>query len=172
MKEPEIVVLSGETRIDEWGNFHFKDKAGREHKIGERNKKRDELVELIVASPGLGVTVTYDTVRGKEGKSYDYISGIQPLAEGVKVDETKITEQQIKPAPQPAPATKPDSKNRAFALSYAKDIGCAKIQMGGSITPTEILNIAIVFTSYLDVGYSQEAIKIYAQTQKELKKEE
>jgi len=92
MKEPEIVVLSGETRFDQWENFFFKDNAGKEHKVGAKNKKKDEIVKIIVANPGRAVEIAYDTVTGKEGKVFDYIKLVE-----IQVDETKITEQQVAP---------------------------------------------------------------------------
>jgi len=96
------------------------------------------------------------------------IEEAHPISGQIQVDKSKITEQQVKPTPAP----KPESKNRAFALSYAKDIACAKIQMGSDISPVTILGVAELFTTYLDTGYPKEAIKIYAQIQKELKKED
>jgi len=62
--------------------------------------------------------------------------------------------------------------NREKALDFAKDIACAKIQMGSGIPPKEILGIAEMFTIYLDKGLPEEALKAYSQIQKELKKEE
>ena len=100
------IVLSGENRYDQYGNFWFKDKAGEEHKVGAKNRKKDELVRVVVGSPNCAVKLIFDTVKGKDGKDYDYISGIELLE--LKVDETKITEQQVKPqsretASEPAP---------------------------------------------------------------------
>jgi len=43
-----------------------------------------------------------------------------------------------------------EGKNRSYALAYAKDIAVAKIMMGGSSTPAEIITIARLFESYLD----------------------
>ena len=63
-------------------------------------------------------------------------------------------------------------KNRAFALSYAKDIACAKIQAGKEATLKDLLNMANSFDLYLEKGLTEDALKLYSQIQKELKKEE
>lgn len=160
------VVLADETRYDDYGNFWFKDKEGKERKIGTKREDFALLCQLVGENPGRAVTLKFDHYMDKP-----YIVGVELLE--IKVDEAKMTQQQVKPiAPKPTPQAKPEPKNRAFSLSYAKDIACAKIQMGGSMTPTEILHMAELFTSYLDSGLTKEAIKIYAQIQKELKKEE
>ena len=93
------IVLSGETRYDQYDNFWFKDKAGEEHKVGAKNRKKEELVKVVVGNPNCAVKLIFDTVKGKDGKDYDYISGIELLE--LKVDGAKITEQQAVPAPQP-----------------------------------------------------------------------
>ena len=76
MKEPEIVVLSGENRYDQYGNFFFKDKAGKEHKIGANRKDKDQIAALIAANPNKGVKLTYG-----EYKSFPFIEHIE-LVEG------------------------------------------------------------------------------------------
>ena len=100
MKQPEIVVLSGETRYDQWENFLFKDNAGKEHKIGAKNKKTDEIANVVIANPGRAVEIAYDTVTGKEGKVFDYIKLVE-----IQVDETELTKQQVViPVAKTAPA--------------------------------------------------------------------
>lgn len=49
-----------------------------------------------------------------------------------------------------------NGKNRAFALSYAKDIAVARIMMGGTITPAQVLTNAVIFESYLENGATVE----------------
>ena len=94
------VVISGENRYDDYGNFFFKDKGGTEHKIGTKRKNFDELVNLVVENPDRAVKLTFDSF-----KKIDYIVGIELLE--IPVDESKITGQQAtppivqtKPAPQ------------------------------------------------------------------------
>ena len=89
------IVLSGENRYDQYGNFWFEDRAGEEHKVGAKNRKKDDLVRAVVDNPNRAVFLVFDTVKGKDGKEYDYISGIELLE--LKVDEAKITEQQAVP---------------------------------------------------------------------------
>jgi len=103
------IVLSGENRYDNYGNFWFKDKGGKEYKIGAKNRKKDELVKVVVDNPNRAVFLTHDTVKGKDGKDYDYISGIEPLDKLIQVDETVITKPQVplKPGVQAAPSVAP-----------------------------------------------------------------
>ena len=78
MKEPEIVVLSGENRFDQWGNFLFKDKGGREHKIGAKRNDKDQLAVLVNDNPNKGIRLTWD-VYERDGTQYDIIKGIEVI---------------------------------------------------------------------------------------------
>ncbi len=92
------IVISGENRYDDYGNFFFKDKGDKEHKIGTKRKNFDELVNLVVENPDRAVKLTFDSF-----KKNDYIVGIELLE--IQVDESKITEQQkVKQTPQAKPA--------------------------------------------------------------------
>jgi len=95
------IVLSGENRYDDYGNYFFKDKAGKEHKVGVKRKNQQELIDLVEHNPDRAVKFTFDSY-----KEIDYIVGIELLE--LKVDGAKITEQQVKPqsretASEPAP---------------------------------------------------------------------
>ena len=94
------VVLSNENRYDDYGNFFFKDKGDKEHKVGTKRENFDVLVNLVVENPDRAVKLTFDEYKGRS-----YIVGIELLE--IQVDETKITQQQVapsvaqtKPAPQ------------------------------------------------------------------------
>ena len=93
------IVLSGENRYDQYDNFFFKDKGGKEHKVGVKRKNQQELIDLVENNPGRAVKFAFDSY-----KEIDYIVGIELLE--LKVDEAKITEQQVAPkitayAPKP-----------------------------------------------------------------------
>ena len=90
------IVLSDESGYDQYDNFRFKDKGGKDYKVGAKNRKQDELAKVVVDNPNRAVKLIFDTVKGKDGKDHDYISGIELLE--IQVDGAKITEQQ---APQP-----------------------------------------------------------------------
>ena len=105
---------------------------------------------------GFAVELTLE----KNEKGYWNVTDAKSVAQELVEKQVETIEQQ------------PASKNRAFALSYAKDIACAKIQMQGGITPKEILNLAELFTAFLDGNSTKEALTLYSQIQKELKKEE
>jgi len=89
------IVLSGDYKLDDYGNFRFTDKGGTEHKIGTKRENFDELCSLVEHNPGRAVKLTYDTYKNRK-----YIVGIELLE--ITVDEKVITEQQkVKPAPAP-----------------------------------------------------------------------
>ncbi len=144
MKEPEIVVLSGENRLDQYGNFFFKDKAGKEHKIGEKRKDKDQIAALVAANPNRGVKLIWG-VYAREGKEYDIIKSIELVEEGLP-EPVPVTRY---PPSGPPSKSREDgmreglqSKNRSFAISYAKDLVCA-----GSI---EIDSLCIYADKILD----------------------
>ena len=100
MKEPEIVVLSGEGRFDQYSNFLFKDLAGAEHKIGAKRENQSELVALINNNPGRGVKLTYNEYMNRS-----FIVGAE-LVEGALPEPVKTETQ---PIPQ---VDTPPSKSR------------------------------------------------------------
>ena len=89
MKEPEIVVLSGENRLDQYGNFFFKDKTGKEYKIGAKRKDKDQIASFVAANANRGVTLIWD-VYTRDGTKYDIIKNMEPVESGL---------------PEPVPAT-------------------------------------------------------------------
>ena len=142
MKEPEIVVLSGENRLDQYGNFFFKDKAGNEHKIGVKRKEKTELMALVVANLGKAVKLLWEDYT-RDGITYPFIKGIE-LVEGALLEPVKTETQPIPQIDTPPSKSREDAiregmwfKHRAFALSYSKDLVCA-----GSIEVKELYDYA------------------------------
>ncbi len=82
MKEPEIVVLSGENRLDQYGNFFFKDKTGKEHKIGAKRTDKEGIFSLVAANPNRGVKLIWG-VYVREGTEYDIIKAIELVEDGL-----------------------------------------------------------------------------------------
>ena len=114
MKEPEIVVLSGDNRQDQYGNFLFKDLAGAEHKIGAKRENQSELVALINNNPGRGVKLTYNEYMNRS-----FIVGAE-LVEGALPEPVKTETQ---PIPQ---IDTPPSKSREDAIRegmWFKELG-------------------------------------------------
>ena len=104
MKEPEIVVLSGENRFDQWKNFLFKDKTGKEYKIGAKRNNKDQIANLVAANANRAVKLIWD-VYFREGTEYDIIGSIELVEDGLPEPE--------KPKPQPIPQIDtPPSKSR------------------------------------------------------------
>jgi len=142
MKEPEIVVLSGENRFDQWKNFLFKDKTGREYKIGAKRNDKDQIVNLVAANANRAVRLIWD-VYFREGTEYDIIKSIDPV-EGALPEPVKTETQPIPQIDTPPSKSREDAiregmwfKHRAFALSYSKDLVCA-----GSIEVKELYDYA------------------------------
>jgi len=103
MKEPEIVVLSGDNRQDQYGNFLFKDLAGAEHKIGAKRENQKELVDLINFSPGRGVKLTYNEYMNRS-----FIVGAE-LVEGALPEPVKTETQPIPQIDTPPPKSREDA---------------------------------------------------------------
>ena len=76
MKAPEIVVLSGENRYDQYNNFFFKDKTGKEHKIGAKRTDKEEIASLVAFNPDRGVKLIWG-VYVRDNKEYDIIKDIE-----------------------------------------------------------------------------------------------
>jgi len=118
MKEPEIVVLSGENRFDQWKNFLFKDKTGKEYKIGAKRNNKDQIANLVAANANRAVKLIWD-VYFREGTEYDIIGSIELVEDGLPEPE--------KPKPQPIPQIDtPPSKSREDAIRegmWFKELG-------------------------------------------------
>lgn len=92
------VVLSGETRYDDYSNFWFKDKEGKERKIGTKREDFEELCTRVENNPNRAVTLKFDHYMNKP-----YIVGVELLDKQIQVDEAEITKQQVTPAtPKPS----------------------------------------------------------------------
>ena len=118
MKEPEIVVLSGENRFDQWKSFFFKDKTGKEYKIGAKRNNKDQIANLVAANANRAVKLIWD-VYFREGTEYDIIGSIELVEDGLPEPE--------KPKPQPIPQIDtPPSKSREDAIRegmWFKELG-------------------------------------------------
>lgn len=64
--------------------------------------------------------------------------------------ETEPTQEEKEAAVKPTISG--EGKNRSFALSYAKDIACAKIRAGKQTSAYDVLDVAVLFEAYLDSG--------------------
>ena len=114
------IVISGENRLDDYGNFFFKDKAGNEHKIGEKRKNQVELQHLIESNPGKAVSLTY-----AEFNKVKYIVGIELVSEQLETTKTPPVE-----IPKPTatariadkPATRYDNIDKRCALIQATEL--------------------------------------------------
>ena len=119
---PKQVVVSSplEERYEENGNYIFKDKEGKEHKIGIKRDNFGELVKIVQANPGKALSLKFTKWTTPDNKEVYFISGVVLVADQLpKPEEAPKTQTEVtKPAPR-------ESKNRAFAMSYAKDLAVA-----------------------------------------------
>jgi hypothetical protein len=128
--EPKVVTID-ESHVDDYGNLRFTDTNGGEHKIGV---KRKHLFASVQQAVGCEIKLIYSNYKGK-----DYISEVEPSSAPRKEGATT---QGIKSK---------EDKNKSFALSYAKDVVCALINVGllkEKITDKTI-NMAEKFEEYL-----------------------
>ena len=100
--------------------------------------------------PGSFFYAEFDVATKRDGTgSYNRIIGISK-------EEPKAKEVAPKPSPEkPIEAVVTplgDAKNRAFSLSYSKDIAVAEIDKGKETTPAKTIELAKRFCRYLETG--------------------
>ena len=102
---------------------------------------------------------TLDFKMEKKGQFWNVVDisaitdKLPPPQEPKILPEHKAEIEKAKSTVEPnAVAVKGDSKNRSFALSYAKDISCALIAAGKPASAISTIDIAVLFESYLDNG--------------------
>jgi len=144
----ERIITIDSFRTDEYGNTWVTDKEGKEHKIGE--KRNPEVHEIVQNSVGLAVKFTYAQYKQK-----DYIVNVELVKD--QIDQTKgsvdtsameKSAKEGKPFEErpSAPTRKAsEGKNKAFALSYAKDLA-----VSGVIDRIQILTWAELFDGWLN----------------------
>jgi len=130
MKAPEIVVLSGENRLDQYGNFLFKDMAGAEHKIGANRKDKAKIESIVVAHRGRAVTLVWGEYNNK-----DYIKEVN-LVEDVLPESVPASSEPSLYVPQ---IDTPPSKSREDAIRegmWWKELGeCLRSGLIDRATP-------------------------------------
>lgn len=144
----EVIVVA-DRKFDDKGNLVFTDKGGKPHKL---SPKRNQFFDLL--QTGMAVKLNYSKF-----KDIEYIYSVEAVKDLL----------QVKPEPAPQAAepkispVKPntytsDGKNRAFALSYAKDWTVALLQSGvKTVSGTSIMELAKAFEHYLNTGEIPES---------------
>lgn len=120
------IVISGENRWDDYGNFFFKDKAGNEHKIGTKRKNQVELVAIIEDNPAKAVSLTMAEYQGKE-----YIVGIELVSGQLETSKPQEAPQPSKVAPQELGMWWKEMGNRIGDGSIEKDFPKSAIRIKG-----------------------------------------
>jgi hypothetical protein len=161
IREQIIVVDHSET--DQYGNLIVTDKRGDKYKIGA---KRSALFGVIV--PGRAVKLGYGTYMNK-----DYIADAvlveTPPAQPTPTSYPKPPQESVQSKSSPVPAqTKgiiPESRNKSFAIAYAKDVMVAKITVGlikeiNKVEVDKCIKLAEEFRAYMDGdNHLVEAVK-------------
>ncbi len=141
MKAPTVITVAS-TAKDTYGSLVVTDTLGGVTKIGN---KREHLFSLF--GPGRAVKLTWDNYKGK-----DYVSDAELFDGNPPVENQKepITAGAVPVRVEPKVA---EGKNRAFALSYAKDWAIALLQSGKKdLSGTSIMQLAKAFEGYLETG--------------------
>ena len=127
----ETICTIDHWELDDYGNLKFWDKHGDEYKL---SKKREHLFPQIQQTDK-AVKLLWSVYKGIE-----YISDVVAVE-----DEIAYVESELK-----RPQTKPDNKNRGYAMSYSKDISVAKIMMGKDTGWNDLEQLADKILEWLD----------------------
>ena len=141
-----------DNNINQYGDLIVTSSSGKEYKVG---KKRANLFDAF--QPDTEVVVGWSSYMNK-----DYIAEATPAQQVVSTD-TPIEPEQPKPAPQTVKAPAHESKNSAFALSYAKDMVVKTLAEGEDIPAAKIdscIMIAEAFRMWLDGELKLESGKL------------
>ena len=150
-KEPTIVdqkVVIPQTReLNNYGDLIFTDGEGHQHKIGN---KRPQLFENIIE--GVAVELYYAVYMDKK-----YICGAKLVGDSLPeakkpAPELPQHQEAIRKATEPNISDSELMKLRSMALAYSKDLACAHIAVGSEMKSTDIVNVAVIFASYIANG--------------------
>jgi hypothetical protein len=127
---------------------------GKDYKVSD---KRNALYGEFVI--GAEVKVGYAVNQGKEyiltAEQTGGHSVIQSPEDEIEPDSEKLNpevKEIPKPVIMPEHKTNPDPKNRAFALSYSKDLWCKRLETGITCSDIDVIATDTVFCAYLDNG--------------------
>ena len=138
---PEVEIIRKEIftvdhcETDDYGNMTVTDHAGGTHKVNAKHKAIHPVFE-----PGIAVEVGYGEYMQKE-----FIHTARQVKDGLSapvVSKGAIEIQKV--------INVSSGKNKAFALSYAKDIGVAIIGQGKECSTKKVIEIAKEFQEYMD----------------------
>lgn len=138
---------------DDYGNLIVLDKAGNEHKIGV---KRQHLFPFFQA--GIAIHLSYASLTDKKtGKLVEYIANAIPLEQLIKSAPSKVETAKPPEFQKPIKTTPDAGRNRAFSISYAKDL-C----MAGKIEVDSLISWATVMEKYISGDFIESESDIVA----------
>ncbi len=152
--ERTAILVVSSTKQNQYGDLIVTDKEGTEHKVGN---KRPHLFDQF--QENRAVEVGYSSYMNREYIAAAHLvegelpdpkeSGKMPVEHTEKAPSTVKTDTESVKIRSMAIA--PDNKNRSFALSYAKDIYCARITAGKTEFKTsQIIIMAHLFNNWLN----------------------
>lgn len=144
------VIVVDSVELNSYGDLTWKDKAGKDYKV---SAKRNQYFEKIIL-PNMAVKLSFAEAYNKEyihkaELVSDKMAETTPKPPQPQMEASKTIVQGEVSKPKPMPLK--DTKNKAFSLSYAKDLAVAKI-----ITVEKILAYAETFRMWLDGEISLE----------------
>jgi hypothetical protein len=130
------------------------DTTGKTYPLSEKREKLFDVFQI-----GAEVKVGYAVWQGKEyiltAEQTGGHSVIQSPEDEIEPDSEKLNpevKEIPKPVIMPEHKTNPDPKNRAFALSYSKDLWCKRLETGITCSDIDVIATDTVFCAYLDNG--------------------
>jgi hypothetical protein len=155
----EVFTVKSTSIDDRYGSLKIVSTDGKNYSIGNKRIKLFDVFQI-----GAEVKVGW-TIYKSEGKpDQNYIataeqtgnhSVIQGIEDEIEPDSEKLNpevKEIPKPVIMPEHKTNPDPKNRAFALSYSKDLWCKRLETGITCSDIDVIATATVFCAYLDNG--------------------
>ena len=142
------IIKVGTTEIDEYGNLLVTPSGGGDKiKIAQKRTHLHHLFEQ-----GNTVALHWETYMNKSYvANANLVEGEPPLVKEAVKEGAKVTSVEKPTEIKPAPLG--DAKNRAFALSYAKDLAvAAQSTIGKELSSDNIIALAKKFAKYLDTG--------------------
>ncbi len=101
---------------------------------------------------GCGLKERWSVLDEGVGKAFEFIRDQEFQGHPFVTDFKEVKDVFVAKAAEKVASQSADSKNRSYALSYAKDWCIAQVQGGKDLKAVDILTIAKLFESYLDSG--------------------
>ncbi len=97
---------------------------------------------------------TLDFKMEKKGQFWNVVDITVPTLKEAQSDQEMLPEHKeaVRKATEPNISDSELMKLRSMALAYSKDLACAHIAVGSEMKSTDIVNVAVIFASYIANG--------------------